>query len=529
MGDRSFSKERSLAKLFGAVTRVVTWVILMSLLGVDVGSTGAKAVLFNGDGAVLGQAYREYPELRPQPGWFELDPTAVWEAFTEVVAQAASHQSADPVQTMCISALGVAFTPVDAQGNFLYNTITAPDSRAGQQAARLCEALGEPKIFHITGMPPHPHYTIGKLMWMHENRPEVHAATYKYLLWPDLIFFKLGLPLRVDWSLATRTMAFDVVNKRWSQEILTAAGISPAMLPEPLRPGEVVGELSAGVAEQLNLPPGCLVVAGGHDAAMTALGAGVIHAGEAVNSMGTVECLMVAFDQPRRTEQMRQLGYCCYPHVAGDMYLTQAFNYSSGSILRWFRDNFAQADQQRAATEGRSVYEIILQDLPQGPTGLLVVPYFAGSATPYMDAQARGAMLGLTLSTDRTTFVKGLLEGTCFELRLNIEALAQVGLNVQRLPATGGGAHSPAWLQLKADITGKQVVTLNITEGGCLAGAILGGVAAGVYDLVPQAVDQLVQQCSVYEPDEHSHQQYDHYFSLYQHLWPRIRDITHQL
>jgi len=366
-------------------------------------------------------------------------------------------------------------------------------------------------------------------MWLQQERAEVPRKVHKYLLWPDIVFSKLGLPLRVDWSLATRTMAFDVVNKHWSDEILNAADVSVEMLAEPIRPGGVVGELSASAARMLNLPRGCLVVAGGHDSAMTALGAGVISSGQAVNSMGTVECLMVAFAEARRTEKMRQSGYCCYPHVVPGLYLTQAFNYSSGSILRWFRDNFAEAERQQSADENRSAYELIIRGLPTGPTGLLVVPYFAGAATPYMDPEARGAIVGLSLSTDRKTFIKGLIEGTCFELRLNIEALAEAGLTVNHLPATGGGARSPAWLHLKADITGKEVATLNVRETGCLGGAILAGVGAGVYDSISQAVSQLVREVTVYQPNADSKQQYDHWFNLYKQLWPQIQSIVHQL
>lgn len=501
----------------------------MSLMGVDIGSTGTKAVLFAADGTVLGQAYREYPELRPQPGWFELDPNQVWDAFVEVVGKAARYQGADPVQSLCMSALGEVFTPVDAKGNFLYNSILSPDGRAQRQVADLGAALGAERIFQITGMPLHPSFTLGKLIWMRQMCPEIHANTHKYLLWPDLILFKLGLPPRLDWTLAGRTMMFDVVNKQWSPEILEAVELDSALLAQPIRPGEVVREVPPSWTEELGLPRGCLIVAGGHDQPMNALGAGVIQEGLAVDGMGTVECITVAFDEPVLSERMQQSGYCCYPHVVGDMYISLAFNYSSGSILRWFRDNFAEADRQEAARQGRDVYDIILSELPNGPTGLLLVPYFAGSGTPYMDAQARGALVGLTVSTNRKTFVKGLLEGICFDLRLNIDCLGKAGVDIQRLRATGGGAKSPYWLQLKADITGKEVVTLNVTESGCLAGAILGGVATGAYDSVPEAVGQLVQERTIYQPDPEMHQRYEDYFRLYQQLWPKIRDIVHQL
>ncbi len=498
-------------------------------MGIDIGSTGTKVVLFNADGDIMAQAYREYPEQHPAPGRFELDPGQVWEAFVAVVSQVAAGSGGDPVEALSISAQGEAFVPVDEHANFLYGSILSYDGRAQEQVEELAGIVGERRIFEITGMPIHPSFTLPKLMWLRDNEPEVHANVYKYLLWPDVICFKLGLPPRLDWSLAGRTMAFDVVDREWSEAMLQAAGITPALLAEPIRPGEVVGHLPARAAEQLGLTTDCLIVAGGHDQPMNALGAGIIAEGLAVDGMGTVECVTVAFDQPVLSEAMLRHGYCCYPHVVGDMYATLAFNYSSGSLLRWFRDNFAEADRRRAEDQGRDVYEIILEGLPDGSTGLLVVPYFVGSGTPYMDAQAKGAMLGMTLGTDRKTFVKGLLEGLCLELRLNLESLAQAGIEVSRLRATGGGSKSSYWLQLKADITGREVVTINVTESGCQAGAILGGVAAGVYSSIPDAVEQLVREGTVYEPDVQVHESYAHCFELYKQLWPAVRDIAHQL
>ena len=500
----------------------------MSLMGVDVGSTGVKAVVFDVDGQVLAQSYREYPQLYPKPGFFELDPQQVWDAFVAVVSEAAAG-SGDPVQALAISAQGEAFVPVDEHGEFLYGSILSCDGRAEQQVRQLAERLGERRIFQITGMPVHPSFTLPKLMWLRDNEPQVHAETHKYLLWPDAICCKLDLPARLDWSLAGRTMAFDVAERSWSEPMLEAAQIGPELLAEPIRPGEVIGQLPAEAAQLLGLSTECVVVAGGHDQPMNALGAGIIGEGLAVDGMGTVECVTVAFDQPVLTEAMFNHNYCCYPHVAGDMYVSLAYNYSSGSLLRWFRDNFAEADRQRADNQGRDAYEVILENLPAGPTGVLVAPYFAGAGTPYMDAQARGAMVGMTLSTDRKSFIKALLEGVCLDLRLNLESLEQAGVAVSRLRATGGGSKSPYWLQLKADITGREVVTINVVESGCQAGAILGGVATGVYDSVAQAVEQLVSEQTVYEPRVQVHETYQHYFGLYKQLWPAVREIVHQL
>lgn len=500
----------------------------MSLIGMDIGSTGCKAVAFDAEGNVLAQAYREYPEVYPAPGWIELRPQDMWQAICAVLGEVSSQLSSDPPQALSISALGEAFTPVDEQGNWLYNTIVSPDARAVAQAESWREKLGAQRVFEITGMPLHPSFTLNKIMWMRDERPDIHGRVWKYLLWPDMVFFKLGLEPRLDWSLAGRTMAFDVVNKCWSEEMLAAADIDPALFAEPIRPGTPVGELSQTAAEATGLPQGCLLVAGGHDQPMNALGAGIIREGMAVDGMGTVECITVAFDQPVLTQAMLRNNYCCYPHVYGDMYASLAFTYSSGSILRWYRDNFGRWHRQQAEAAGKDVYDVILADLPGGPTGLFLIPYFAGSGTPYLDALARGAILGLSLNVDEKTFVKALLEGICYEMRLNVERLAEAGVGIDRLRCTGGGAKSPVWLQLKADIIGKPAVTINVTESGCQAGAILAGVAAGVYGSVDDAVSQLVEERELFEPREQEHERYQEYYEVYKQIWPQIAELSHK-
>lgn len=500
----------------------------MALMGLDVGSTGCKAVVFDAEGNQLARAYREYPEIYPQAGWIELNPAQVWLGVQEVIREAAAA-CGQPVQALSVSAMGETFTPVAADGSFLYNSIVSPDNRAVAQANWWQETLGAERVFEITGMPLHPSFTLPKIMWMAQERPEIHRQVWKYLLWPDLIFFKMGLEPRLDYSLAGRTMAFDVVAREWSQEMLQQAGLTSDLFARPIASGEVVGTLRGAAASALSLPDGCLVVAGGHDQPMNALGAGIIREGLAVDGMGTVGCITVAFEQPVLNETMRRLNYCCYPHVVPGLYCTIAFTYSSGSLLRWYRDNFCLAQRQAAEADGCDIYEMILTNLSEEPSGLFTLPYFAGSGTPYLDPLAKGAILGLTLSCDEKTFVKGLLEGICYELNLNISSLAQAGVPIERLRVTGGGSRSPVWLQIKADITGKEVVTLNASEGGCLAGAMLGGVAAGVYDSLTEAASVLVREKEAYTPDPARHARYQELFGLYIRVWPAIRDIMHQL
>jgi xylulokinase len=501
----------------------------LSLLGLDIGSTGVKAVAFNPEGEILAQAYREYPEVHGKPGWLELDAAEVWNGIVAVLNEVAEATGDDPVQSLCMSAMGETFTPVGADGEFLYNSIISPDSRALDEAASWRGTLGSERVFEITGMPLHPSFTLNKLMWMRRNMPDVHEQVDKYLLWPDVVMRKLGLRPRVDYTLCGRTMAFDIRKKRWSEEMLEAAGIEMELLGEPIASGEVVGELGSKGAEITGLPAGCLIVAGGHDQPMNALGAGVTQAGQAVDGMGTVECVTTALDKPVLTEPMREWNYCCYPHVVADMYVTLGYNYTSGDLLRWYRDNFALHEAAEAERNGMDVYDVILSGLPPKPTGVLVLPYLAGSGTPYLDPQASGAFLGLTLSADRKTIVKAIIEGTCYELHLNLTRMAEGGVEIDRLRATGGGSRSPVWLQIKADITGREVVTLNVTESGCLAGAMLGGVAAGVYEGLQDAVDVLVEERESCEPDWQRHEKYAELFEIYMGAWPAISNLAHEL
>ncbi|HCA47363.1 MAG TPA: hypothetical protein DEP45_08360 [Armatimonadetes bacterium] len=500
----------------------------MHLMGLDVGSTGVKAVVFTPEGDIVGSAYREYPEVYPESGWIELRPDDVWAGVQAVIREAAAQAGGD-VRSLAISALGEAFTPVAQDGSFLYNTTVSPDGRATEQTERLGEALGAERIFALTGMPLSASFTLPKLIWMREKLPKVHRRTWKYLLWPELIQLKLGLTPRIDHSLAGRTMAFNVRTREWSGEMLEAAGIPAEMLAEPIASGEVVGELSEDAASAVGLEPGCIVVAGGHDQPMNALGAGVVKPGMCVDGMGTVECITVAFDEPVLTDAMRTHNYGCYPHVVAGQYATIAYNYSCGSLLRWWRDHFGAQELAEARMRQMDVWDVILEDLPEGPSGLLWLPYFAGSGTPWLDPHAKGAILGLSLDTDRKRLVKALIEGTCYELDLNIRALEEAGVKIDRLRATGGGSRSDTWLQLKADITGKPVVRLNVSESGCQAGAILGGVALGVWRDVRQATRDLVMEGKVFSPRKAAGQAYDELRSVYAETWPALREITHRL
>jgi len=496
----------------------------------DIGTTGCKAIAFNVAGEPLAHAYREYGVMYPRPGWAEIDPNKVWRCVEEVISEVAHQVDSDPVRALAVTTLGETFTPIAKDGTALSNSMTYVDNRGVQQTESWNRTLGKERVFQITGQPLHPGYSLPKLMWLKDERPDIFRKARKFLLYEDFAFFKLGLEPTIDYSLAGRTMAFDVREKKWSEEMFSTAGIDPTVMATPRPSGEVVGEIPAPIAEKLGLPKGTVAVTGGHDQPVNALGGGVISEGVAVDGMGSTECVTVGFNQPPLNKKMLASNYPVYPHVKQGMYVSLAFSYTGGNLLRWYRDNFARDMVKEAERAGADVYDLILKDVPKGPTGVYVLPHFVGSGTPYFDPDSKGTITGLTLGTTREQFVKALVEGITYELRFNLETLEEAAdVKIDKLRAMGGGARSKMWLQLKADITGKEVVSLAISECGCLGAAILAGVGVGEYSSVDEAVQLLVSEEELFQPDPDMHQQYTERFAIYSELYPMMKEIAHRI
>ncbi|NQT50741.1 hypothetical protein HQ576_01755 [bacterium] len=500
----------------------------MSILGLDIGTTGCKAVVFADDGAILSSAYREYPLIFRRPGWAEIDSNVIWAAVEHVVRQAAAEAS-DPVRALSVSVFGESFLPVDENGKPLYHTILSFDARAGRQADSLTEKLGRKAIFEITGMPQHSSYTLNKVMWLRDHEPEVFRNTWKMLLWEDYFFLKLGLEPRVDYSVSGRTLALDIRTKEWARPLFDAADLDPEMFARPCPSGELLGEVGPGAAAALGLPAGCKVVAGGHDQPACALGAGVVAPGVSTDTTGTVECMTMAMAEPVLTDAMLASNICVYPHVVPGRYVSLAYLYTAGSILRWFRDQFGHDALAEAAASGRDVYELLIEKAPDGPIDLFLLPHFAGSGTPYLDSDSRGLLVGLTLNHTHADVCRAILDGVAYEMRMNLDAVRSGGLQVAKFNAIGGGSRSDRWCQTKADVTGLPVDALDVSEAGCLGVAMLAGTASGVWPTLDDAIAQLVSVRKSFEPSPDSQRVYDHGFQVYQRIYATCADLNHSV
>lgn len=501
----------------------------MSLMGVDIGTTGTKAVVFRENGDILATAYRAYDELFPRPGWVEMDPTQMWKAACDVVRQASSEVAADPVQALGCSVLGEAVTPIDRDHRPLYNTLPSVDARCKAQVAWWEDTLGADEIYAITGQPLHTSYSLNKILWLRDEMPEVFAQTWKFLLWEDLFCCWLGLPPAIDYSLASRTMAFDIHRREWSARLLQAAGISPELLAQSVPAGSPAGVIPAPKAAELGLPPGVIVTVAGHDVITGAFGAGAIHDGQSVLTVGTTEAIVVALDRPSLSTETRSGMFACYCHTAPGQYAALAYSTCSGNLLRWYRDRFGHRQVEEAARLGTSEYDLLTAEANLGQSGLLLLPHFIGSGTPYLNPESRGALIGLSLATEPGDILAAILEGTTFELKVNLEAFEKAGITIREMRAVGGGARSDRWLQLKADITGKPIVRLEVTEAGCLGAAVLAGVAAGVYASGPEALRAVVKLGKTFDPSPITTRMYEEPYAIYKQLYPQVKPLTEAL
>ncbi|MGE5557612.1 MAG: FGGY-family carbohydrate kinase [Bacillota bacterium] len=501
----------------------------MHLMGLDVGTTGCKAIVFDPEGNIRGYGFHEYDIIYPKHGWAEQDPEKVWRLTRDVIRKAVFESGVKKIGALSLSVQGDAVIPVDRDIKPLHNALLGMDYRSVKQGEDCARAVGERKLFEITGMRPHPMNSLTKILWFAENTPEDYSRTYKFMTYADFILAKLGAEPVVDYTMASRTMAFDTIRKKWSGEILGAVGVDPEKLSRAVSSGEEAGKINPALAGDLGLNRDALLVAGGHDQTCAALGAGVIGENIAVDSHGTAEVLSTAFFQPMMNDAMYESYYPCYCHAKSDMYFTFALNHAGGLLFRWYRDNFGGVEVREAERNGADPYTLMISRAPQGPSSVLVLPHFNGSGTPWCDLQSKGAVLGLTMATTRNDVVKGILDSLTYELKINIEAMRRAGVNVNELRAVGGAARSPVWLQIKADITGCRVSTLKVREAACLGAAILAGAAAGVYPSFETAVKATVSLSGEYLPDPGLQKQYEEKYGIYKQVYGTLKELNRKL
>lgn len=502
----------------------------MSLIGLDIGTTGCKAMVFAKDGCVLSQARREYTIQTPQPNWAEQDAELVWALAWQCLRAVVAAVPDDPPLALAISCQGEAVIPVDEVGRALRPAILGMDTRTTAENDWLRQTFGADELFQRTGMPVHTINTLPKLLWLQRNEPTLWRDAHQFLLYEDFFLRRLGGEAVVSVCLASRTQMMNLAAADWDDDILTRCNIERSRLANiaPLT-GGVVGKLRPELQQELGLADDLLLVSGGHDQACAALGSGVIAPGLAMVSTGTAEVVEVAMTTPALAPALRDGGISVYRHVVPGLYVAMTLNHSGGLLLRWFRDTLGKWEVEQAAMTGADAYDLLFQDAPAGPTGLLLAPHFAGSGTPTLDVHEKGAILGLTFATTKAEMAKAVLEGLTFELRINLDLLRTAGVQIDELHAVGGGARSDLWLQLKADICGLPLRVPQVTDAACLGAALLAGVGANVYSDLSAGVAHAVHWRDRIAPEPRQADAYAPRYALYRRLHPLLAEILHAL
>ena len=470
------------------------------IAGLDVGTTGCKVTVFTSEGERLGREYRDYPVQRADDAQ-EIDALALGAAVVDAVRAARSRFG--QIAAIGVCSFGEAFVLTDGEGRPLRPILLCTDGRGAEECRAFSKSFGEERAAAISGVKPSETYSLPKMMWIKAHEPEIFAKAKYAMLVEDYVVYLLTGRRVIDYALAARTMAFDISALGWSRQILDAAGIPSTLFSEPMPTGAVAGVMADG----------CKVVLGGHDQVACAVGAGVFAPGTAAEGAGTVECMTPVFSAVPKSVQFQKDNYCVVPYFGN--FVCYAYSYTGGELLRWCAD----------ALCGRSHAD--LQSGPyDGPTGLLVLPHLAGAATPYMDSGAKGAVVGLTLATTARDIYLACMEAVAYEMRLNRDRLAASGVCFDRLVATGGGAKSKLWMQIKADVLGIPFDTLEVEDAGTVGCAMMAGVAAGAFADLSSAGAVLIRPSGSYEPDRTRHEAYDRVYERYLKLYGAVRPLV---
>ncbi|CAN5790320.1 xylulokinase [soil metagenome] len=495
------------------------------LIGIDVGSSNIKAVVYELDGRSV--AHGSVPTIThyPQPTWAYVEPEQLWESVCSILQQVVSQVSEpNRIVSVAVASFGEAGIPLDRSGSPTYDEIAWFDRRTIPQAEWLEANIGEPSIFAITGLNIQPIYTLSKLMWIRENQPEAWQQTTSWLLTADYIAFKLCGAKATDYSLASRSLAFNLATRTWATDLLAEVGIDPQILSPLVQSGTPIGRVTPAASQLTGLPEHVIVGAGGHDHVCGALAAGVVNTDQMLDSMGTAEALFFPRNQPITDLSVGHQGYSQGAHVAPDKYYLFGGLYTSGASLDWIRDIAGNVSHEQLIEEAG--------ETPPGSLGVAFLPHLRLSNAPTPDAKARGAFLGLTTDVTRGAMVRAVLEGLGYEARATIEPV----LRFSGMPAKpevsviGGSTKNGLLLEIKSSILGTPLRIVELDEATALGAAMLGGIACGAYRNFDDALATVSQVQHDINPQPEHIEPYDRYFKdVYLRLFSTLQPINHSI
>lgn len=487
------------------------------VIGCDVGSQAVKAILLSADGQIVGEASANYHVEYPKPAWAE-QPAHFWtRAIEKAIGKLvqSSGVGKQQVRAIGLDAQVDGFVPVDGEGNPLRSAIIWMDRRSVAQIEAARQRCDPQRVFQITGLNFDPYHVAAKIRWFADTQADLYEKSAWFLLPGSYAAYHLSGELGVDYSNASSTLLMDVSSRQWSTELCECFAISEQQLV-PIYPAtQVLGTLQAQVAERIGLSQQTQIILGCGDEHAACLGAGVVVPGLVCDIAGTAEPVCAACTQPLFDASGLVETHC---HADPDLWLLENPGFVSGGNYRWFREQFAPLEQQRALEENQDVYDLLNQlaeGVPPGSDGLIMLPTLMGAVTPEWNAYMRGVFLGFTLTHQREHFVRAILEASAYALRDITDQMQQMGLGLQAIRAVGGGARSALWRQIKANVTGLPVELLNTVETTALGAGMLALVGSGLVDTLKEAVEMTVRVVDTCQPQPAEQSIYEEMYQTY--------------
>jgi xylulokinase len=479
------------------------------VIGLDIGTSGARAVALNESGKVVAEAAQEYPLLSPRPGWTEQNPEDWWLASRKVLSEVAASAKGK-VEGIGLTGQMHGSVFLDADDQVIRPALLWNDQRTAAQCIEITDRVGQERLLAVAGNPALTGFQAPKLLWLREVEPANYKRIAHVLLPKDFIRLRLAGEFATDASDASGTLLLDLRQRTWSAEILDALELPGKWFPTVYEGPDETGRLRAGVSADLGLPAGIPIAAGGGDNAAAAVGSGIVEAGLASSSIGTSG--VVFTHTPRFTPDPsgRLHAFC---HAVPGAYHLMGVTLSAGGSLQWWRQ----------VLEGRYEYDALIdlaESAPIGSEGLVFLPYLSGERTPHLDASARGAFFGLTARHGLNHLTRAVMEGVAYSLADCLQVMSELGVEVSQVRALGGGARSHLWRQIQADVFGKPVHRTSVDEGPAYGAALLAGVTAGQFKSVSDAVSVVRLRPEVEKPDPESARLYSRYLRVYRDLYP---------
>ena len=491
----------------------------MIIGGLDIGTTGCKIALYDNNKQLLETYYHEYNATH-QDGCHEINFSDVKTGVFSVLKLALSNYKID---ALGVTSFGETFAMLDENDNILTQSMLYTDPRGKDECDFISKTFGKEWLTLNTGAQPHPMYSIYKILWLKNNNTVAFKNCKRILLGEDFIIYSLTGIAQIDYSLAARTGAFDIEKKCWIANIFNTLDIDINLMSKVVPSGTIAGVIKSDVKKELGIDYDITIVNGCHDQVAAMIGSGVFNREQAMDGTGTVECIPVILDNQPTDVAFYNGGYSVVPYLNGK-YACYALSFTGGATLKWFRDNFAELEYQKSISDNTNVYAELDSQLSDGPSGILIMPHFAGAATPYMDDSSKAVFIGITLETTKLDIYKALMEGTSFEMLLNFNTL-NLADKISEVKATGGGATSDVWLQIKADILNTEITALNCKEVGAAGTAALAGIAVGCYHNISEAVNQMVSIRKVFAPNKIYHSKYMELYNKYVNIYSAIKEL----